>query len=407
MSHSGLSCLQGKVEADLTIEEEYVESNFRELASNWQKGDYASIINRCERLFSQNIFDIRVVTYYLYSAWVTPPRATLPEIFRLLNNLFVQEVDVWKPLSIAGNGNDTSEIQTILVQCLSLLFKKMEQRIKQYDEEFSQFEECSDSIVVELDKLVVYLLNYWEVNQLVYKINELKDCYFSNIKESGIKEPDLEESNPHLADKKYEEERQEVIIEGEASREKGSDRQSLESKTELARLSVELQSQAQSTSEETEPLNQLMNKIALFDQLIQRNDLLKAAIVAEDIQGEIEDFNPFYYLPSLFKRYAELRAVNLPQLDRHTAYQNTSHWQALKDYYVIDMAGFSKVNFKLNGNDEANKGEPANSQTIDEQQYSELYPVDTQYENVSPYTHGAKKPESMDFEQAGQEQSNG
>jgi hypothetical protein len=369
MSHSGLNYFKGQLKINPAISEEYVESKFSLLASHWQKGDYIQVITQCEMMFEQNVFDVRFVVYYLYSVWVTPPRTPLYEVFESLNSLFAQGQDIWFPLSCDVSEGKVEPENSILSQCLSLLIKKVEQRIRQYDEELEQFDDCCDLIVDELDSLLLYLVNQWELDQLVYKINQLKKCYFVREREPELVAIELgdavqictPESSVDIeveVDVEVDEVNidSEMMVEFDGTKEFNQEDPLDEEQytaSDFNQPLPKLVSQDENTQGSeylfskkggvSELLDGLILKTQLFEQLIQQGELLKAAVVADDIQNAIENFNPLDYLPLLFRRYAELRALNLPLLSQHNDYQTTPHWQALKDYYAIDMKGFTEL----------------------------------------------------------------
>lgn len=92
-------------------------------------------------------------------------------------------------------------------------------------------------------------------------------------------------------------------------------------------------------------LNVLIKKLEAFNNLISEGKYIGAALVADDINSIIADFDPKIYFPKLFAKFSLLFAANINQLSSCEEYKNTAEWNALKELYKVDLAGF--VNFDL------------------------------------------------------------
>ncbi|MHC1724565.1 MAG: type VI secretion system protein IglI family protein [Syntrophobacteraceae bacterium] len=87
-------------------------------------------------------------------------------------------------------------------------------------------------------------------------------------------------------------------------------------------------------------LRALMKKIAAFERLVAEEKYPRAALVAEDINESIASFDPRLYFPKLFARYAYLRAAHFQDLFAFDDQRETAEWQALKEFYRVDLEGF-------------------------------------------------------------------
>jgi hypothetical protein len=88
------------------------------------------------------------------------------------------------------------------------------------------------------------------------------------------------------------------------------------------------------------PLQMLFKRIQLLHKLVEKQQDLKAAIVLNDIQAELENFNPLVYLPEYFISFAALRASNVSNLEPYFCEQESYQWQSLQQYYKTDMQAF-------------------------------------------------------------------
>lgn len=85
---------------------------------------------------------------------------------------------------------------------------------------------------------------------------------------------------------------------------------------------------------------QLLSKLKAFETLIERGDVLKAAIVVEDIQTAIEHFDPRDYFPGLFSRFSELLAQNADTVSEFIDNRDSFAWKSLAQFYKVDLAKF-------------------------------------------------------------------
>lgn len=87
-------------------------------------------------------------------------------------------------------------------------------------------------------------------------------------------------------------------------------------------------------------LASLRRKIAGFELLVQRGEFAKAAIVARDVQGIVDRFDPVEFLPSLFAGYFRLMSQRVEQLRPHLDDPDDTPWKALSRFYQADLDGF-------------------------------------------------------------------
>jgi len=87
-------------------------------------------------------------------------------------------------------------------------------------------------------------------------------------------------------------------------------------------------------------LRVLMNKMAAFERLLDEEKYPRAALVADDINEAIAVFDPRLYFPKLFARFSFLQAVHIQDLIAFQDQKETPEWQALKDFFKVDLDGF-------------------------------------------------------------------
>jgi hypothetical protein len=91
----------------------------------------------------------------------------------------------------------------------------------------------------------------------------------------------------------------------------------------------------------------LIQKMELFRFVVQKGDLLKAAIVASDMNEILTQFDPKKYFPELFSEYLYVMAGDANRISDAMEMRDTPQWQVLTELYKIDMAKFAKVKTDL------------------------------------------------------------
>lgn len=82
------------------------------------------------------------------------------------------------------------------------------------------------------------------------------------------------------------------------------------------------------------------NKLKVFESLIAKNDYLKAAIVAKDIEHWIENFDPISYFPKLFSNYYFLFSKHITALSEQFNNKESLQIKSLEKLYRVDQDRF-------------------------------------------------------------------
>lgn len=89
-----------------------------------------------------------------------------------------------------------------------------------------------------------------------------------------------------------------------------------------------------------ESLDHLSRKLKIFEALIEKDDYLKAAVVANDIDHLIENFDPLSYFPKLFAKYFSIFAKHVTALTEQYEKRNSLQVKALVKLYRTDLEMF-------------------------------------------------------------------
>lgn len=85
---------------------------------------------------------------------------------------------------------------------------------------------------------------------------------------------------------------------------------------------------------------ELLNKLKAFETLAEQGDLAKAAIVADDIQSIIENFDPRVHFPGLLSRFSELLAMHSETLGELLDNRDSFSWKTMAQFYKVDLEKF-------------------------------------------------------------------
>ncbi|XXY47189.1 type VI secretion system protein IglI family protein [Sorangium sp. So ce269] len=88
------------------------------------------------------------------------------------------------------------------------------------------------------------------------------------------------------------------------------------------------------------PFLELLAKLRAFEVLVERGDMAKAAIVAEDVQQIVESFDPRAYFPEVFARFSALLSNNIGPLSEQLEERESLAWKARSQFYRVDLEGF-------------------------------------------------------------------
>ncbi|EFI34720.1 conserved hypothetical protein [Desulfonatronospira thiodismutans ASO3-1] len=84
----------------------------------------------------------------------------------------------------------------------------------------------------------------------------------------------------------------------------------------------------------------LMKKLEIFQSLCQSQDYAKAAVVADDIMDSISQFDPKLYLPKLFSGFFMCLSANSQDILGYQEMKDSPEWQIMREYLNVDPDGF-------------------------------------------------------------------
>jgi hypothetical protein len=89
-------------------------------------------------------------------------------------------------------------------------------------------------------------------------------------------------------------------------------------------------------------LVELCNKLKAFELLIERQEFQKAALVSDDILSTLEGFDPRRFFPDLFASFGALLNKHVKDIQEHWESKNSTEWKMLSQFYQVDLERFVK-----------------------------------------------------------------
>lgn len=84
----------------------------------------------------------------------------------------------------------------------------------------------------------------------------------------------------------------------------------------------------------------LIQKLDAFASLVKKGDLARAAVVADDVMGSIDSFDPRVYFPELFSDFSELLSKHIEALESYWRDRDSNAWKAHSQFYRVDLRRF-------------------------------------------------------------------
>ncbi len=291
-----------------------------EISTLAQNADYAGAASRAVEILDEGIFDIRVISFYLYGIFADDGPRISSTIFKCITALLTLNWEALGPVE-----KKEKHTQTSLNWLLKTLLKKLQSeetakgdtwerwlRETQGDateEALEAAAELQRSLGMALEDASKPVLD--TLTKVVERLRSLQQLVYGESQQNVEAEPEEEQQG----------EQSETYRSTPATIDRGGE--------------------ADATFVEgSYHLKELMKKLDLFERLVETQKFPRAAIVAADINTILAGFDPKLYFPKLFARFLYLFAVNASELLQYEENKETMEWQAMVDFYKVDMDGF-------------------------------------------------------------------
>ena len=317
-----------------------------EIASMVQEGNYLEAANRSQEILAEQAFDIRIIGYFLYGHFAEYGLPAIGDIFLCLDDLICNNLEALGPVK-----NKPKHIKNTLAWLSRIVLNNLDyeegRRSRTYDDwQASLSRDHLEEMIGAVDQLGRTIMTSLEDGKEIAEgLGKIKQWLYSfqGTLSSSQPEEDQKEAPEELP------EREEI--------------ERVEEDHVVARPKTSVTEEPIAGLEGSYHMKQLIIKLDAFDRLLSSGKLVSAAIVADDINGIIANFDPKLYLPGLFVKYTIQMAQNINSLVAYTQYRQSSAWMALQELYKVDIESF--IEFDVDGLDfagEAPYGEPSYSE---------------------------------------------
>lgn len=115
---------------------------------------------------------------------------------------------------------------------------------------------------------------------------------------------------------------------------------SVEATTSVSQVPALSPSQIPSGSVHLQILNR---KLALFQEVLAEGEMVKAAVIAMDVNQLLESFDPKKYFPDLFSSYFTNMVNYGDEINGIIEMSGSPNWQALVNLYEVDLDKFKDI----------------------------------------------------------------
>jgi hypothetical protein len=288
---------------------------FDEIATLVQAGDYPAAARASEALLAENAYDIRLICYFLYGHWLEQGPASLGEALEALGNAVFEN---WEAVGPAAKREKKVGLS------LNWLFKQVLKTLQYEESKQSPAWQAwlagvsSDDLEPALESLEAFRRGIGQrlgddagpVLDITGKIQE----WLRNFQRLVYKPPEPEAVEP----------------EPEAE--------------ETAAAAASRRTEAGPGSgigvEGSHHMDLLLRKLAAFQRLIEEEKFPRAALVADDINQTLANFDPKLYFPRVFASFVRLQALNIGELLNYAEQRDSPEWQAMQEWFKVDIDSF-------------------------------------------------------------------
>ncbi len=323
-----IELLQGTLEVKENPGLETIDPRFSDIATLVMEGNYEEAAAQSDSILKEQIYDIRIIGYFLYGHFIEQGVGAMANIYLCLANLLRDNLEAIGPVR-----NREKHIQTILNWMMKQLIKKL-----QYEEgknsnlyEGWTSEVSSDQVQEALDA----------GDELRRTLGPVLEDAAGPVLDGMMKVNDWLTAFQRLVYREPEpepEEREEREVEDEIEETPREEKKN----GFLATASL-VDDGGGVSIEGSYHLKFLISKLQAFDHLITEKNFPSAALIADDINSIIADFDPKLYFPKLFTRFSFQLAANINELVAFEEHKNSVEWQAMQELYKVDLESF--VNF--------------------------------------------------------------
>lgn len=326
----GVELLSGVLEPEATKALDVRDPRFGEITALALEHQFPEAAAKIEELFAERVFDLRLVSYYLFDHFMREGLIGLGEAFDVYASILTKN---WEAFGPAKNKEQQA------ARSLAWFFKTLNKQLTRH-------EQLEDE---------VYRSWLTTPAEKVEALSERAQAFFSALTER-VSDDEIKASYSRaarwLADfVSLARSRSELVAVEALEQARTMAKPERDAAEPRAKPAAKTRAKAAPPAPEPEEpgalkvegsplMARLIQKLAAFELLVEQGQYDKAALIAADVEDELGSFQAPLYFPSVFSTYTRLMSRHIEQIARHWEHKDTLTWQAMRKHYEVDMEGF-------------------------------------------------------------------
>lgn len=309
-----IDLLQGSLPVSENPGLDSTDPRFDEIATLVMAGKELEAANLSATIIGEGAYDIRLICYLVYGYWLEQGLASLLDVINSLNNVISENWEAVGPVNKREKNFQNS---------LGWMFRQLLKKL--------QYEESKNSPL-------------WQQWQSTVTADELEDILEAGETfQRAISQQLTDDAGPvldlwskitqwlkALQRLVYRPPEPEPVEAKETAVDATETSNTVATGSKTGGLEIEVSYQ----------MNLLLEKLAAFEQLLEQEKFPRAALVADDINLIVANFDPKLYFPKAFKTFARLNALNFAELSVYSEQRDAPEWQAMQEWYKVDLDSF-------------------------------------------------------------------
>jgi len=314
-----IELLQGQFKVIENSSFDSTDPRLDEIATLAQAGEYSEAARLSEVILTAGIYDVRLICYFLYGYFLEQGLVNLIEVVDCLNNIIIKNWDALGPIN---------KREKVFEKSLEWLLKQLLKKI-QYEESKNtalwqewKMDINADQVkeIQQLGGILRLSLNHqfedkagplvdlWSKIEQWLRVFQQLECQPVEVEAEILGDLNIEEVVP----------------------------------VEIINTPVNALKNTGLAFESSYHMDLLLKKLAAFERLIEEGKFPKAALMAEDINQTVSNFDPKFYFPKIFETFVRLQALNFEELATYSYQRDEQHWQIMQDWLKVDIDSFVK-----------------------------------------------------------------
>ncbi len=303
-----IELLQGSLPVTENPGLDSTDPRFDEISTLVQEEKHAEAANLCESIIADGVYDIRLICYFLYGYWLEQGLTSLGSVVNCLNNVILEN---WEAVGPAAKREKS--IQNSLGWMFRQLLKKVQYEETKNSPTWQQWQASVTSEEVDVILEAGEAFRSGMIRQLEDGAGPVVDMWgkmadwLRALQRLVYRPPEPEQEESGRDDP------------GEAPADRKAGGMEIEGSYHM---------------------NLLLKKLAAFDRLIAAEKFPRAALVADEINNTLANFDPMLYFPKFFETFVRLQALNFQQLAEYAEQRESPEWVAMQEWFKVDIDGF-------------------------------------------------------------------